>query len=151
MIAYGIKFLCRKIVDLVNIIGENGLDFDSCITFTQVKHTEWVSKILETIDKLKNWELNNNGEQTFSKAFDLLAAKLMVLNTERKALIKNSSSKRVLPTENSHLDFSNKASDRPNNLLVPISQSKRIESRSRTENNGNLTSKAAAQKGQYAS
>jgi len=29
MIASGIRFLCRKVVDLVNLADEHGLDFDS--------------------------------------------------------------------------------------------------------------------------
>jgi hypothetical protein len=69
--------------------------------------------MLETIDRLKSWEMKNNGEQTFSKAFDLLASKLQAGNTERRKLIKNSSSRKVIVTDKSHLNFAPKTSDRP--------------------------------------
>jgi hypothetical protein len=62
MIADGIKYLCRKIVDLVGLVEENGLDVDSSITFTQIKHKEWVHRILSIYEKMKQWEADNNGE-----------------------------------------------------------------------------------------
>jgi hypothetical protein len=104
MIAGGVKFLCRKLVDLVNLADEHGLDFDSSITFSQIKHSEWVERMLSIVENLKSWELKNNGELSFSKAFDLLSVKLSVSNTERKKLVKNSSSRKVI--ENGHFDFS---------------------------------------------
>jgi hypothetical protein len=59
--------------------------------------------MLSIIENLKSWELKHNGELTFSKAFDLLSAKLSVSNSERRRLLKNSSSRKVI--ENSQLDF----------------------------------------------
>ena len=60
--------------------------------------------MLSIVENLKSWELKNNGELSFSKAFDLLSVKLSVSNTERKKLVKNSSSRKVI--ENGHFDFS---------------------------------------------
>jgi hypothetical protein len=78
--------------------------------------------MLSMIENLKNWELKHNGEPTFSKAFDLLSAKLSVGNTERRKLLKNSSSRKMI--ENSHLDFSQKVSDRPTDFSGTRSQRK---------------------------
>lgn len=122
MIASGVRFLCRKVVDLVNLADEHGLDFDSQIIFSQIKHCDWVNRMLSIIENLKTWELKHNGELTFSKAFDLLSVKLSVGNTERRKLLKNSSSRKVI--ESSHLDFSQKVSDRPTDLSAPKSHRK---------------------------
>jgi hypothetical protein len=78
--------------------------------------------MLSIIENLKTWELKHNGELTFSKAFDLLSVKLSVGNTERRKLLKNSSSRKVI--ESSHLDFSQKVSDRPTDLSAPKSHRK---------------------------
>ena len=118
MIASGIRFLCRKVVDLVNLADEHGLDFDSQITFSQIKHSEWVNRMLAMIENLKNWELKHNGEPTFSKSFDLLSVKLSVGNTERRKLLKNSSSRKMI--ENS----SQKVSDRPTDFSATRSHRK---------------------------
>lgn len=62
MIASGIKFLCRKVVDLVNLAEDHELDFDASIKFSQINHSDWVNRMLSIIQNLKTWELNNNGE-----------------------------------------------------------------------------------------
>ena len=151
MIANGIKFLCRKLVDLVNLVSDNGLDFDSCITFSQTKHADWTLKIIDTVDRLKKWEMTNIGEPTFSKAFDLLLTKLRVKNTEGGSLLKNSSSRKVIPTENSLHHFSEKASDRLIDSSVPISHMMKTKLRSRTENIHNLNQQTSTQKSQNTS
>jgi len=78
--------------------------------------------MLSLIENLKSWELKHNGELSFSKAFDLLSVRLSVGNTERRKLLKNSSSRQVV--ENSHLDFSQKVSNRPADFSAPKSHRK---------------------------
>jgi hypothetical protein len=95
--------LCRRLLDLVEVCGANGINLDEILTFTHVTHKLWSKEVVAVYEKLKSWEVLNNGVQTFSKAFDTLALKLKV-----KPAI-NNHHRRDSSNKNLQSDFSSKS------------------------------------------
>jgi hypothetical protein len=74
LLSIGIKLICAKVVDLIDLVHNKRLDIDSCQDETKCSHQEWIDK-LDAIYK----DLLQSEHSKIARSFELL-----VLTTQTK-------------------------------------------------------------------
>ena len=86
MIQQGIELVCRRFNVIFDILREKGLNLEAEFRTEQGRF----QKALTSIHRdLCNWELENVGEQTFSKAFEPLIDHIFMSKAKSQGLKKN--------------------------------------------------------------
>lgn len=71
LIERGIKLLSTKVLDLIVLCQQNGLDINSQTEYSLLPHPKWRNSIQSVYDELQSWELEHVGEEQFTKSFKL--------------------------------------------------------------------------------